>query len=106
MSVLINSLNASLNQDSNHSEEVVSRFLELVKSEDVRATATVAHADWKIGCFTYKGGTFTAAYSDLQESMRVLSLRVNGWLPMTIMSTDRNTIELAWCNWLDDVQGQ
>ena len=106
MSVLINSLNSSINQDSNHADEVLARFLDLIKSDDLRATATVNHADWKVGCFTFKDATFTAAYSELQESVRVLSLRVTGWIPMTIISTDRNTIELAWCNWLDEAQGK
>jgi len=106
MSILINSLNTSLIQESNHAEEVLARFLDLIKTEDVRSTATVTQADWKIGCFSYKNAIFTAAYSELQESVRVLSLRVNGWVPMTIMSTDRNTIELAFCSWLDDMQGE
>lgn len=104
MSTMTNAMNIALEQESNHGDAALKGFLSLIQSEDIRASQTIKVADWVIGCFEYKNATFTAAYSDLQESVRILNLRVNDWYPLSIFSSDLNTIEMAFCSWLDQVQ--
>lgn len=94
-------LNISLSQESNNSEDVLRVFLDLITRTDVTATSSFEVSDWRIADFFYSGARFTAAYSELQESVRILSFKAEGAMPLTVFNASNDELEGFFCAWVE-----
>jgi len=96
-------LNESLSQSSDNQEAITETFLALIQHPEIKRSFTVSHCDWKVATFTLGEVGFIAAYSEIQEAARILSVKFKGAKACNLTTHSIDTVEGFFLSWAQEI---
>ena len=92
----------ALNQDSGAEKECLQVFLKLAAKGDVKASLNAVVSDWTITDFYFQNTRICAAYSELQESVRILSFKTEVLQPIKVFNSSLKMVETFFLAWTEE----